>query len=60
LPYQWYDTPNIHLCTVADFDAFCAARSFRVLERVVLHETRRVRTLPNLLGSLAIYRFQRG
>jgi hypothetical protein len=24
LPYQWYDTPNIHLCTVADFDAFCA------------------------------------
>ena len=25
LPYQWYDTPNIHLCTVADFDAFLAA-----------------------------------
>ena len=20
LPYQWYDTPNIHLCTVADFE----------------------------------------
>ena len=60
LPYQWYDTPNIHLCTVADFDAFCRERAFRVLERVVLHETRRVRTLPNLLGSLAIYRFQRG
>jgi methionine biosynthesis protein MetW len=60
LPYQWYDTPNIHLCTVADFDAFCRERSFRVLERVVLHETRRVRTLPNLFGSLAIYRFQRG
>lgn len=60
LPYQWYDTPNIHLCTVADFDAFCRERSFRVLERVVLHETRRVSTLPNLFGSLAIYRFQRG
>jgi methionine biosynthesis protein MetW len=60
LPYQWYDTPNIHLCTVADFDAFCSARAFRVLERVVLHETRRVTALPNLFGSLAIYRFQRG
>jgi methionine biosynthesis protein MetW len=60
LPYQWYDTPNVHLCTVADFDAFCSERSFRVLDRVVLHEARRVRTLPNLLGSLAIYRFQRG
>jgi methionine biosynthesis protein MetW len=59
LPYQWYDTPNIHLCTVADFDAFCAAHRFHVLERVVLHDARRVNVLPNLLGSLAIYRFRR-
>jgi len=60
LPYQWYNTPNIHLCTVADFDAFCAERGFRVLERVVLHEAQPVRMFPNLLGSLAIYRFRRG
>jgi methionine biosynthesis protein MetW len=60
LPYQWFDTPNIHLCTVADFDAFCAAHAFHVLERVVLHDARRVTWLPNLFGSLAIYRFQRG
>jgi methionine biosynthesis protein MetW len=60
LPYQWYDTPNIHLCTVADFDAFCVAHSFRVLERVVLHDAKRVSVLDNLFGSLAIYRFQRG
>lgn len=59
LPYQWYNTPNIHLCTVADFDAFCVAHSFYVLERVVLHETRRVTVWPNLLGSLAIYRLRR-
>jgi methionine biosynthesis protein MetW len=58
LPYQWFDTPNIHLCTVADFDAFCAERHYLVLERVVLHETRRVNVLPNLMGSLAIYRFR--
>lgn len=58
LPYQWYDTPNIHLCTVADFDAFCAARRFHVLERVVLHDARHVTMLPNFLGSLAIYRFR--
>ena len=60
LPYQWYDTPNIHLCTVADFDAFCDARGFHVLERVVLREARRVNVLPNLFGVLAIYRFRRG
>jgi methionine biosynthesis protein MetW len=60
LPYQWYDTPNIHLCTVADFDAFLAARRHRVLDRVVLAGRRRVSTLPNLRGNLAIYRFRRG
>ena len=59
LPYEWYDTPNVHLCTVADFDAFCAERSFHVLDRVVLRDGRRVSVLPNLFGSLAIYRFRR-
>jgi methionine biosynthesis protein MetW len=59
LPYQWYDTPNIHLCTVADFDAFLAAHDCTVLDRVVLAAGRRVKALPNLRGELAIYRFRR-
>jgi methionine biosynthesis protein MetW len=59
LPYQWYNTPNVHLCTVADFDAFCAAHSLDVRKRVVLSGGRPIGLLPNLLGSLAIYRFRR-
>jgi methionine biosynthesis protein MetW len=59
LPYQWYDTPNIHLCTVADFDAFLAERRCVIEGRVVLAGGRPVSLLPNLLGELAIYRFRR-
>ena len=59
LPYQWFDTPNIHLCTVADFDAFLAGRGLEVLDRVVLAGGREVGALPNLLGEVAIYRFRR-
>jgi methionine biosynthesis protein MetW len=59
LPYQWYDTPNIHLCTVADFDAFLARRGCEVEDRVVLAGGRPVGMLPNLFGELAIYRFTR-
>ncbi|HVE48087.1 MAG TPA: methionine biosynthesis protein MetW [Casimicrobiaceae bacterium] len=59
LPYQWYDTPNVHLCTVADFDAFLAERGIGVEERVVLANGKAVDTLPNLFGELAIYRFTR-
>jgi hypothetical protein len=48
----------MHLCTVADFDAFCDERGFDVLERVVLRQARRVSVFPNLFGVLAIYRFR--
>jgi homoserine O-acetyltransferase len=60
LPYQWYDTPNIHLCTVADFDAFLAARRCHVEDRVVLSGGRHVGAFANLRGELAVYRFRRG
>jgi methionine biosynthesis protein MetW len=59
LPYEWHDTPNVHLCTIADFERFCASRSVKILERKVLTRGKPVSVLPNLLGSLAVYRFQR-
>ena len=60
LPYQWYDTPNIHLCTVKDFEDLCATVGAEILDERVLHEGRSVRVLPNLRGSLGVFRFQRG
>lgn len=59
LPFQWYDTPNIHLCTITDFEDFCRAQEMRILERKVITNGRAVSVLPNLRGALAVYRFQR-
>ena len=56
LPYQWYDTPNVHHCTLVDFEALCDKLGFKVLERLVLTDGQPVSALPNLLGSLAVYR----
>ena len=56
LPYQWYDTPNVHHCTLVDFEALCTKLGIRILERVVLRDGNPVSLLPNLLGSLAVYR----
>lgn len=59
LPDQWYDTPNIHLCTVRDFEALCAARHWTCLKRSLLdgalREGRRINVLPNLFGEVALY-----
>ncbi len=60
LPYQWYNTPNVHLCTLNDFETFCRDFNVAVLERRVMTGESEVRVLPNLLGSTAVYRFQRG
>lgn len=63
LPYEWYDTPNIHLCTVKDFETHCAKNGIRIIERRVVNRHHRsgllTRTLPNLFGEIAIYRVTR-
>jgi methionine biosynthesis protein MetW len=60
LPYQWFDTPNIHLCTLDDFERFCSGRKIRILERKVLTDGASVTVMPNLMGALAIYHFGAG
>lgn len=59
LPHSWYDTPNIHLCTVKDFEDLCRKVGAEILDERVLHEGRHVGFLPNLRGSLGVFRFRR-
>ncbi len=63
LPNSWYNTPNIHLCTVDDFEKLCEDKGIRILERTVVDNQHREQALlrlsPNLLGETAIYRFER-
>ena len=58
LPYQWFDTPNVHLCTIHDFDQFCKNHNVTVLERRVITDAQAVEFMPNLLGNLAMYRLK--
>jgi len=63
LPNEWYDTPNIHLCTLKDFEQLCRELDIAILQRNVVdtaHRSNIAMTLfPNLLGEIALYRFQR-
>ena len=60
LPYQWYETPNVHHCTTVDFEDLCRRLRVRIRERLVLHQGKPVTFLPNLLGSVAVYRCTAG
>ena len=57
LPFEWFNTPNIHLCTTADFEKFCSERGIRIVARRLLTGGRAVTSMPNLLGELAVYQF---
>lgn len=58
IPYQWYDTPNIHLCTLKDFEILAAKVGLRITARAVLANGRQVTVLPSLRATLAVYRFE--
>lgn len=63
LPKQWYNTDNIHLCTLRDFEAMCDDKGVEILQRAIVNKDHQStfgsRTLPNLLGEIALYRFRR-
>ena len=60
LPYQWYDTPNIRVGTYADFEILARKDGLSVLDAFGIQNGRIVRTWPNLLASVAVFKFQRG
>ena len=59
LPAKWYETKNIHLCTISDFEELCAEEAFNIKKRVYLnsrgHSSWLVNTFPNLFAAEAVY-----
>ncbi len=55
LPYEWFNTPNIHLCTVSDFEVLAGRIGLTITERQVFANGRPIKWLPNLRGTLAVY-----
>ena len=59
LPFQWYDTPNIRVGTLADFEVLAQRNGLSVLDSFGVQDGRVVRRWPNLMASVAVFKFQR-
>ena len=59
LPYQWYDTPNIRVGTYADFEVLARKSGLTLLDSFGIQRGRVVRRRPNLLASVAVFKFER-
>ena len=60
LPYEWYDTPNIRVGTYADFEILARKDGLTILDSFGIQAGKVVRRLPNLLASVAVFKFERG
>ncbi|MEO6698446.1 MAG: methionine biosynthesis protein MetW [Paraperlucidibaca sp.] len=64
LPYGWFDTPNIHLCTLHDFEALCRSKGLKVLDKLAVDQDQQgsvlARWFPNWFGEIGIFRVTRG
>jgi methionine biosynthesis protein MetW len=63
LPYEWYDSPNIHLTTIKDFRNFCRTSDIRIIQEIFLKTSedhcKVVKTMPNLCSDYAIFMVER-
>lgn len=60
LPYEWYNTPNIHLLTINDFFEFCKKRNIKIEESVYLTRKKArsgilIRTITNFFTEEAVF-----
>ena len=55
LPYQWYETPNLHFLSITDFKDYCRLKEIDIERRICIGEKRRIPFLPNLFAQTGIF-----
>jgi methionine biosynthesis protein MetW len=59
LPYEWFDTPNLHFLSIADFTEYCGKRRIRIEQAEYIRGDRKVRFLPNLFAEIGLFLLSR-
>ena len=61
LPYEWHNTPNLHMCTIKDFFVFCEKRNIKIFRSLALNQEKiseiDIKNLnyKNLMSDLGIF-----
>lgn len=60
LPYQWYETPNLHFLSISDFIAYCCSKKIIIERSEYIGNNSRIRLLPNLFAQTGIFLIDAG
>ena len=62
LPHEWYSTPNLHLCSLKDFESLCEKLNIQVIERKLIRNDGKhsifMKFFPNLFTEVALYKLK--
>ena len=59
LPYQWYETPNLHFLSISDFISYCRSKQIDIERSVYLEEKKQIAFSPNLFAQVGIFLIHR-
>ena len=55
LPYEWYDTPNLHFLGIDDFKEYCKKRNIHIEKAAFIRKNRKMRIFPNLFAETGLF-----
>ena len=55
LPYEWYDTPNLHFLSIADFVKYCRKRDIQIESSAFIGKNKRRRLFPNVFAETGLF-----
>jgi methionine biosynthesis protein MetW len=60
LPYEWYDTPNLHFLSISDFIEYCRKRNTNIEESVFIGKNERIKIFPNWFALVGLFLISNG
>lgn len=55
LPYEWYNTPNLHFFSISDFKDYCKTKEINIQKSVFITKHKRIRFFPNVFGEIGLF-----
>jgi methionine biosynthesis protein MetW len=55
LPYEWYETPNLHFLSISDFIKYCNRREITIKDSIFIRKNRRVPLFPNFFAETGMF-----
>jgi methionine biosynthesis protein MetW len=55
LPYEWYNTPNLHFFSISDFREYCKKKEIKIIKSIFITNNKKIRLFPNVFAEIGLF-----